>query len=249
MCPVLSFVDHRRAADITRMVVVSALCLLLAGLAGCGGGGGGPTTTTPPDPLPTPGTTPTPPGTPPPITPLPLPPPTPAFTARRLAFERAPDYRNHHALVRASHAYARGATGAGVTVGVIDTAVQADHAAFDDRVAYRHQAGYAPTFHNCDRPVDRRPCEYFHGTAVTGIIAAGRTRDRRVVTEQARFALHPSARQLDVELAYRLPLRLADACGREYPGALRLAALATRHPHHTRAPMTAALLLRWQQQW
>ncbi len=75
--------------------------------------------------------------------------------------------------------------------------------------------------------------------------AAGRTRDRRVQLREARLNLQPSARQLELELAYTAPLRVAGSQGRTGDAlleALHVAALAARHPSHIRAVNEFALL-------
>ncbi len=76
--------------------------------------------------------------------------------------------------------------------------------------------------------------------------AAGRTRDRRMRLREATLNLAPSARQLDVELAYALPVG-ATGPGRQRTGALNLAALASHHPNHSRTATEYALLFRYQQ--
>ncbi len=76
--------------------------------------------------------------------------------------------------------------------------------------------------------------------------AAGRTRDRQVRLREATLNLAPSARQLDVELAYALPVG-ATGPGGQPTGALNLAALASHHPNHSRTATEYALLFRYQQ--
>ncbi len=76
--------------------------------------------------------------------------------------------------------------------------------------------------------------------------AAGRTRDRQVRLREATLNLAPSARQLDVELAYALPVG-ATGPGEQRTGALNLAALASHHPNHSRTATEYALLFRYQQ--
>lgn len=73
-------------------------------------------------------------------------------------------------MINASTAYARGATGDGVTVGVIDSGVYEEHAEFSrgngDKVTY------AGSDYSSDRP--RTDEALGHGTIVAGIIAANR---------------------------------------------------------------------------
>ena len=75
--------------------------------------------------------------------------------------------------IRADYAYARGFTGAGVTVGIIDTGVDPDHVAFDDKL--HSQSGVA------SRSCPGGTCSFSsirdtgsHGTAVGGLIAAAK---------------------------------------------------------------------------
>ena len=75
---------------------------------------------------------------------------------------------------------------------------------------------------------------------------AGRTRHRQVRLREATLNLAPSARQLDVELAYALPVG-ATGPGEQRTGALNLAALASHHPNHSRTATEYALLFRYQQ--
>lgn len=73
-------------------------------------------------------------------------------------------------IINASSAYARGATGNGVEVGVIDSGVYAEHAEFvrgnSDKITY------AGSDYNSDRP--RTDNAISHGTVVAGVIAANR---------------------------------------------------------------------------
>ena len=66
--------------------------------------------------------------------------------------------------------------------------------------------------------------------------AAGRTRHRQLLTEQARLNLEPSGRQLDLELAYRRPWA---------GGWADLATIATRDAQHTRGAREFTLLFRY----
>ncbi|MEG3152755.1 S8 family peptidase [Sphingomonas sp. ZT3P38] len=127
-------------------------CLFAA--AGCGGGGGGGIGNTPTPPV-TP--TPTPPATPTP-TPAPTPTPTSADTA---------EYRATVGAVSANAlaAYNRAATGAGITVGVIDSGIDLQSAEFGSRI----DPDSASTAGN--GTVDD---EGGHGTAVSFTIAGRR---------------------------------------------------------------------------
>ena len=66
--------------------------------------------------------------------------------------------------------------------------------------------------------------------------AAGRTRHRQLLTEQARLNLEPSGRQLDLELAYRRPWA---------GGWADFATIATRDAQHTRGARELTLLFRY----
>ena len=66
--------------------------------------------------------------------------------------------------------------------------------------------------------------------------AAGRTRHRQLLTEQARLNLEPSGRQLDLELAYRRPWA---------GGWADLATIGTRDAQHTRGARELTLLFRY----
>ncbi|MCS5558023.1 MAG: S8 family serine peptidase, partial [Oceanospirillaceae bacterium] len=73
-------------------------------------------------------------------------------------------------MINASSAYARGATGEGITVGVIDSGVYEEHAEFardgGDKVTY------AGSDYNSSSP--RSDGAVTHGTMVAGVIAANR---------------------------------------------------------------------------
>ena len=86
-------------------------------LVACGGGGGGS------DPTPT-------------VSAAPTPPPAPAgptFEELKADFEGYYEYRRHWGLgtVNSSSAYARGATGAGITIGITDSGLDVTHAEID----------------------------------------------------------------------------------------------------------------------
>lgn len=147
----------------------TALAIALAApamLGGCGGGGGGGVRTTP-DPIATPAPTPTPTSsTPPPIvTPAPSPTPSPTPTSSPLVPD-TPEYRASKGPVsmNALAAYQRGATGAGVTIAVIDSGIDLESTEFSGRIAAA-SGDVAAT-----RSVDD---EEGHGTAVA-FTAAGR---------------------------------------------------------------------------
>ena len=133
-----------------RSIIVNALPLATL-LSACGGGGGEVASTQTPPPTATPTPTPTPP-------PAPAPPPTTADTA---------EYRRSNAAVQAQAltAYDRGATGAGVLVGVIDSGVDAASPEFAGRISSL-SADFAGTRALGD--------EGGHGTAVSSVLLGAR---------------------------------------------------------------------------
>lgn len=155
------------------LVVMAALCI-----AGCSNGGSARSEPPPDDPPmvvnPMPGGMP---GDPDPMPPGSMPSVEPVLPTdsedelRRYA--EHPEFRNQPALgqVKAHYAYARGATGAGVTVGIVDSGVDAGHPEFEGRL-------HADSYHTCDRDGDCPPSGKVelqtHGTHVGGVIAANR---------------------------------------------------------------------------
>ena len=147
-------------------------------IAGCSNGGDARSEPPPDDPPmvvnPMPGGMP---GDPDPMPPEPMPSTEPVLPTdsedelRRYAGH--PEFRNQPALgqVKAHYAYARGATGAGVTVGIVDTGVDAGHPEFEGRL-------HADSYHTCDRdgdcPASGKVELQTHGTHVGGVIAANR---------------------------------------------------------------------------
>ena len=97
---------------------------------------------------------------------------------RRLAYAAHPEFRNQYALeqIKAEYAYARGATGKGVTLGIVDSGVDPDHSRFAGRLETGHVGGHAPDFSTCEEPGRDGTCLSMagHGTFVAGIMAAGR---------------------------------------------------------------------------
>ena len=89
-----------------------------------------------------------------------------------------PEFRNQYGLaqVKAHHAYARGATGKGVTLGIVDTGVDPNHPKFEGRLDASNVEGYTPDFENCNNRAPDGTCLSLigHGTFVAGIMAAGR---------------------------------------------------------------------------
>ena len=90
------------------------LVLTLLMLVSCGGGGGGGS-----DISPVIAQTPTP----------PTPPPSLSFDELKAKYEAHYEYQNQWGLssINASHAYARGATGEGITIGITDSGLDITH--------------------------------------------------------------------------------------------------------------------------
>ena len=102
------------------------------------------------------------------------------FNDDRMGFEASPEYTvrytiiatgerrtdTHLGRINAAAAYARGATGAGETILIMDSGIRSTHREFTDglstKVTFETEAGYNPN--NMDR---------YHGTAVSAL-AAGR---------------------------------------------------------------------------
>ena len=109
-----------------------------------------------------------------------IPKPGSAATEEHLRREYAahPEFRNQPALARikAHNAYARGATGEGITLGVVDSGVDPSHPRFEGRLETSNIEGYDPDFGSCeDRAPDGSCADTLgHGTFVAGIMAAGR---------------------------------------------------------------------------
>jgi len=160
---------HSERASLNRVliragafVILGPVVLTMAGCGGGGGGGGGSSPTVTPTPAPPPPAPPSPPPPPPPPPPAPAPPPpAPSYPGAT-----SQEYQRNYglALISTNYAYQQGATGTGVTVGVIDSGVnhlQADleggvSSASVDIVAGRN----APDG------------EDNHGTLVAGVIGA-----------------------------------------------------------------------------
>jgi len=136
-------------SNIRRAALTAAAGVAALGLSACGGGGGG-------------GGAPISPPAPPPP-----PPPPPPPTAVPGDFE-TPEYFEQYglALINASTAYASDATGAGITVAVIDTGVDLDHPELVGNISPLSTdiTGAGRTAEDADG----------HGTGVAGVIAAAK---------------------------------------------------------------------------
>ncbi len=96
----------------------------------------------------------------------------------RQAYAMHPEFRNQYGLgqIGADYAYARGATGAGVTLGIVDTGIDPTHPKFEGKLETRNVSDYHPDFSACPMPSPDGSClsSVGHGTFVGGIMAAGR---------------------------------------------------------------------------
>ena len=97
---------------------------------------------------------------------------------RREEYARHEEFRNQYGLARikAHYAYARGATGEGVTLGIVDSGVDPGHPKFEGKLEASHVGGYDPDFSTCDEVGPDGTClsGLGHGTVVAGIMAAAR---------------------------------------------------------------------------
>lgn len=84
---------------------------------------------------------------------------------------QTPEYKAQHGLgdIHAANAYARGGSGSGITVAVIDTGLDASHPDFSGRLA---AGGF--DFLNNTGAITETDTTYSHGTHVAGVIAANR---------------------------------------------------------------------------
>ncbi len=182
---------------------MAALVLFLAGCNGGGGGGG--VRPAPVEPAPEP--------EPPPPEP-PAPDPGPSESELREEFTAHPQFQNQRALeqVNAHYAYARGASGEGITIGIIDDGIDSDHPALAGKIHPEsfYADGYDPDFSACDARsadgscLDEGP---FHGTYVAGIMAGRRNENVDAVAGDSLTA-HGVA--FDAEL-FSVGIPLSDA--------------------------------------
>ena len=97
---------------------------------------------------------------------------------RRRAYAAHSEFRNQHGLeqVKAHYAYARGATGDGVTLGIVDSGVDPSHAKFEGKLESSSLGGHDPDFGTCDNRGADGACQSLvgHGTFVAGVMAASR---------------------------------------------------------------------------
>jgi len=123
------------------------------------------------------------------------------FAATAAGFETA-EYEGMGGLaaIHASSAYARGATGEGITVGVIDSGVYEEHIEFS--TGSGNKVSYAGSDYGGSNP--RTDEAVSHGTLVAGIIAANR--DNNLNTN---LNMHGVAYEANI-LAFEIPLGSGD---------------------------------------
>jgi len=150
--------------------------------------------------------------------------PDPATEERRRGeYASHEEFRNQHGLTRikAHYAYARGATGDGVTLGIVDTGVDPDHPKFEGKLEASYVGDYDPDFSTCDEVGPDGAClsALGHGTVVAGIMAAARQR-----TPEAGSASGPAihgvafdARVMSVGVGSRDLEEIIDEIVAEYP--------------------------------
>lgn len=145
-----------------RLALVSFLALLSTG---CAAGGGAPSRPAdPPEPV-----------------------VSEAEERQRREYAAHPEFRNQPALaeIKAHHAYARGATGKGVTLGIVDSGVDPAHPRFGGKLETVNVEGYDPDFTSCeDRAADGACVSMLgHGTFVGGIMAGNRRAHAETASE------------------------------------------------------------------
>ena len=142
---------------------------------------------------------------------------------RREEYARHEEFRNQHGLtrVKAQYAYARGATGEGVVLGIVDSGVDPDHPKFEGRLEASYVGGYDPDFSTCDVIGPDGECfsALGHGTLVAGIMAAARQRnpDAGAVSGKAIHGVAFDASVISVGVGSRDLEEVIDEIVAEYP--------------------------------
>ncbi len=142
---------------------------------------------------------------------------------RRGEYARHKEFRNQHGLARikAHYAYARGATGEGVTLGIVDTGVDPDHPKFEGKLEASYVGDYDPDFSTCDEVGPDGAClsGLGHGTLVAGIMAAARqpVPDAGVAGGPAIHGVAFDARVVSVGVGARDLEEVIDEIVAEYP--------------------------------
>ena len=101
--------------------------------------------------------------------------------ALRREYAAHPEFRNQYGLerIKAHFAYARGATGEGITLGIVDSGIDPAHPKFEGKLETGNVEGYDPDFGACENRAADGSCLSLlgHGTHVGGIMAASRSPD------------------------------------------------------------------------
>ena len=96
----------------------------------------------------------------------------------RRTYAANPEFRNQFGLeqIKAHFAYARGVTGDGVMLGIVDSGVDPSHPKFEGKLETSNVRGHDPDVGTCDHRAPDGTCLSLvgHGTFVIGIMAAGR---------------------------------------------------------------------------
>ena len=150
--------------------------------------------------------------------------PDPATEERRRGeYASHEEFRNQYGLVRikAHYAYARGATGEGVTLGIVDSGVDPDHPKFEGKLEASYVGDYDPDFSTCDEVGPDGAClsALGHGTLVAGIMAAARHRtpDAGAAGGPAIHGVAFDARVISVGVGSRDLEEVIDEIVAEYP--------------------------------
>ena len=204
------------------LVLLGSIVFLIAGCGGGGSSGG----VRPQSPSVTPEPPPTTPE-PPPVTPE----PDTSESELRQEYAAHPEFRNQPALeqVNAHYAYARGATGEGVTIGIIDSGIDPGHTKFEGKLhpdSY-NVAGYNPDYSFCAMREPDGSCSFeggppSHGTLVGGVMAANRQTDATNGTG-SEFAVHGiafDAKLFSVGIPFGEPPDYYDPIDLSQPGSL-----------------------------
>ena len=142
---------------------------------------------------------------------------------RRAEYASHEEFRNQYGLasIKAHYAYARGTTGEGVTLGIVDTGVDPDHPKFEDKLEASYVGDYEPDISACDAvgPDGACPSALGHGTFVAGIMAAARqeTPDAGAASGPAMHGVAFDARVISVGVGPRDLEEVIDAIVAEYP--------------------------------
>ena len=142
---------------------------------------------------------------------------------RREEYAGHEEFRNQHGLARikAHYAYARGATGEGVTLGIVDSGVDPGHPKFKGKLEASYVGDYDPDFGTCDEVGPDGACVsgLGHGTLVAGIMAAARqeTPDADAASGPAVHGVAFDARVISVGVGARDLEELIDEIVAEYP--------------------------------